>query len=146
MQGRDTKPGAEETSKTVLRKFPRKSNIGNTAQRLPCGLAPLLCISFRNLSAFAFGSALGSLICLHIFRPTLTRQSFGISVQSDEKSDSASAALSLCGIAYNIRFIASHVTCYREDIKSRTTKFLPNFANIVTNFLICPPFVPPLVL
>ena len=25
MQGRDTKPGAEETSKTVLRKFPRKS-------------------------------------------------------------------------------------------------------------------------
>ena len=26
MQGRDTKPGAEETSKTVLRKFPRKSN------------------------------------------------------------------------------------------------------------------------
>ena len=27
MQGRDTKPGAEETSKTVLRKFPRKSFI-----------------------------------------------------------------------------------------------------------------------
>ncbi len=27
MQGRDTKPAAEETSKTVLRKFPRKSNI-----------------------------------------------------------------------------------------------------------------------
>ena len=26
MQGRDTKHGAEETSKTVLRKFPRKSN------------------------------------------------------------------------------------------------------------------------
>ena len=26
MQGRDTKPGAKETSKTVLRKFPRKSN------------------------------------------------------------------------------------------------------------------------
>ena len=26
MQGRDTSPGAEETSKTVLRKFPRKSN------------------------------------------------------------------------------------------------------------------------
>ncbi len=25
MQGRDTKPGAKETSKTVLRKFPRKS-------------------------------------------------------------------------------------------------------------------------
>ena len=27
MQGRDTKPGAKETSKTVLRKFPRKSNV-----------------------------------------------------------------------------------------------------------------------
>ncbi len=27
MQGRDTKPGAKETSKTVLRKFPRKSDI-----------------------------------------------------------------------------------------------------------------------
>ena len=26
MQGRDTKPGAKETSKTVLRKSPRKSN------------------------------------------------------------------------------------------------------------------------
>ena len=25
MQGRDTKPGAKETGKTVLRKFPRKS-------------------------------------------------------------------------------------------------------------------------
>ena len=29
MQGRDTKPGAKETSKTVLRKFPRKSDIQN---------------------------------------------------------------------------------------------------------------------
>ena len=45
------------------------------------------------------------LICLHIFR-YLARKSldirqyaFGISVQSDEKSDSASAALSLCDIA-----------------------------------------------
>ncbi len=27
MQGRDTKPGAKKTSKTVLRKFPRKSDI-----------------------------------------------------------------------------------------------------------------------
>ncbi len=33
MQGRDTKPGAEETSKTVLRKFPRKSNIFNRKNR-----------------------------------------------------------------------------------------------------------------
>ena len=30
MQGRDTKSGAKETSKTVLRKFPRKSNKVNS--------------------------------------------------------------------------------------------------------------------
>ena len=34
MQGRDTKPGAKETSKTVLRKFPRKSIIKNAAYPL----------------------------------------------------------------------------------------------------------------
>jgi len=42
---------------------------------------------------------------LHIFRHLaqkfldIRQYAFGISVQSDEKSDSASAALSLCGIA-----------------------------------------------
>ena len=45
------------------------------------------------------------LICLHIFRHLaqksldIRQYAFGISVQSDEKSDSASAALALCGIA-----------------------------------------------
>ena len=46
------------------------------------------------------------LICLHIFRHLaqksldIRQYAFGISVQSDKKSDSASAALSLCGIAF----------------------------------------------
>ena len=48
------------------------------------------------------------LICLHIFRHLaqkfldIRQYAFEISVQSDEKSDSASAALSLCGIALMI--------------------------------------------
>ena len=48
------------------------------------------------------------LICLHIFRHLaqksldIRQYAFGISVQSDEKSDSASAALSLCGIAFSV--------------------------------------------
>ena len=48
MQGRDTKPGAKETSKTVLRKFPRKSNEflnGNCIFKLKVGIY----IYFQNL-------------------------------------------------------------------------------------------------
>ena len=34
MQGRDTKPGAKETSKTVLRQFPRKSIVARRKKTL----------------------------------------------------------------------------------------------------------------
>ena len=45
------------SDKTVWRFLLLLHIYGNTAQRPPCGLAPLLCISSANQSAFAFGSA-----------------------------------------------------------------------------------------
>ncbi len=41
------------------------------------------------------------MITVHSSFLDIRQYAFGISVQSDEKSDSASAALSLCGIALN---------------------------------------------
>ena len=58
MQGRDTKPGAEETSKTVLRKFPRKSNREYRAFRFAAAAFPISLASiiacFLNSSSYCF--------------------------------------------------------------------------------------------
>ena len=53
-------------------------------------------------------------ICLHIFRHSaqkfldIRQYAFGISVQSDEKSDFASFAQALCGIALNVKSLNTY--------------------------------------
>ena len=76
------------------------------------------------------------LICLHIFRHLaqksldIRQYAFGISVQSDEKSDSASAALSLCGIALRHSRNTEKRKQKRFEKTSKTCRFCKEVAKV----------------